>query len=86
VVQVRTRREGDRIEKLGAPGSRKLSDEMIDRKIGRWRRDRILLLADGNRVLWMVGYAVAHETRITPATAQTLRIAYIAETEDQTDA
>lgn len=82
---VRTRREGDRIVKLGMRGSRKLSDEMIDRKIPKWRRDRIPIIAGRDRVLWMAGYAVAGEAAITADTSATLRIEHMPWTEDDND-
>lgn len=79
---VRTRREGDRVRRLGAPGSRKLSDDMTDWKISRWRRDRVPLVAGEDEIVWVVGWAVAERTRITGRTGATLRITYTPEWEE----
>ncbi|MGI5877449.1 MAG: tRNA lysidine(34) synthetase TilS [Christensenellales bacterium] len=79
---VRTRREGDRVRRLGAPGSRKLSDDMIDWKISRWHRDRVPLVAGQDEIVWVVGWAVAERTRITERTGATLRITYTPEWEE----
>jgi len=57
---LRTRRAGDRIRPARGRGSKKLSAWLIDRKVGRSRRDRLLLLADGaGRVLWIPELGVA---------------------------
>lgn len=72
---VRTRREGDRFHPLGAPGDRKLSDVMTDRKLPRWERD-VPLLCSGARVLWMPGYTIADSIKITPHTERTLHIIF----------
>jgi len=51
---LRTRRAGDRIRPARGRGSKKLKAWLIDRKVARARRDRLLLLAEaGGRVLWI---------------------------------
>lgn len=72
---VRTRRPGDRFRPLGAPGARRLSDVMTDRKLPRFERD-IPLLCSGGEVLWMPGYTIAERLRITPQTKRILHIIY----------
>lgn len=54
-LRIRTRRNGDRI-RLENGGHQKLQDLFVDRKIPRWKRDRIPLIVDAEgRVLWVVG-------------------------------
>jgi tRNA(Ile)-lysidine synthase len=49
---LRTRRPGDRFRPEGGRGSKKLKSWLIDRKVPREERDRLLLLADrSGRVL-----------------------------------
>jgi len=51
---LRTRQAGDRIRPARGRGSKKLKAWLIDRKVERSRRDRLLLLADAaGRVLWI---------------------------------
>lgn len=71
---LRTRRPGDRIRPLGAPGSRKLSDLLIDRRVDRPLRDYLPLVARGNTVLWAVGVCLAQEAAITAETAEQIRL------------
>ena len=54
-LTLRTRAEGDRVV-LPNGKTKKLSDYFIDEKIPASERGRILLIAQGKRVLWIVGY------------------------------
>jgi tRNA(Ile)-lysidine synthase len=65
-LAVRSRRPGDRFRPLGAPGGRKLQDFLVDRKVPRDDRDLLPLVVDGrDRIVWVVGHAVAEEFRVT---------------------
>jgi tRNA(Ile)-lysidine synthase len=50
---IRSRKPGDRINILGMAGSKKIKDLFIDEKIPRLQRDRIPLLTDEEKVLWI---------------------------------
>ena len=64
-LTVRSRRPGDRFRPFGAPGTRKLQDVLVDRKIPRRERDDVPLVVDGNgRILWVVGVALAEDARV----------------------
>ncbi len=41
---------------------------MIDEKIPSELRDRIPVLADGNRVMWVIGYRISSDYKIDEAT------------------
>jgi tRNA(Ile)-lysidine synthase len=65
-LAVRSRRPGDRFQPLGAPGSRKLQDFLVDRKVARAGRDLVPLVVDGrDRIVWVVGQSVAEDFRVT---------------------
>jgi tRNA(Ile)-lysidine synthase len=69
-LSVRSRRPGDRLRPLGAPGSRKLQDLLVDRKIPRRERDRVPIVVDAQgRIVWVAGVAMAHEYRVTAPAA-----------------
>ena len=57
-AELRTRRDGDRMRPLGG-GDRLLSDVLTDKKVDRPLRDRVALVARGNRVLWACGLGIA---------------------------
>ena len=59
-LSVRPRRPGDRFHPLGAPGSKKLKDFLIDRKIPHHRRDLIPLVVDASgHMAWVAGHEIS---------------------------
>jgi tRNA(Ile)-lysidine synthase len=73
-LRVRGRRAGDRYRPLGLPGSAKVQDLMVDRKIPRRLRDAIPVVVDGRGILWIPGFRVDARSRITGRTRTALRI------------
>jgi tRNA(Ile)-lysidine synthase len=66
---VRTWREGDRFKPLGAPGTKKLQDFLVNQKVPQELRHRIpLVVAPGGEVLWVVGYRISDTVKVTSAT------------------
>ena len=51
-VEIRTRRDGDYLPIRG--GRKKLQDFLVDAKVPKNRRDEILLLTCGSRILWVL--------------------------------
>jgi tRNA(Ile)-lysidine synthase len=65
-LRVRSRRPGDRLRPLGAPGRRKVQDVLVDRKVPRRERDRVpIVVDDTGRIVWVAGHALADEFRVT---------------------
>lgn len=67
-VTVRNRRPGDRIHPLGAAGSRKLKEVLIDRRVPRWERERLPLIClgdAGETIAWVPGVTLDQRFRIT---------------------
>ncbi|MDO4619655.1 MAG: tRNA lysidine(34) synthetase TilS [Lachnospiraceae bacterium] len=74
-IFIRTRREGDRLSV--AEGKHKsLSDYFTNEKIPRAERDRILLVADENEVVWVVGKRLGYQYRISEETEKILEISF----------
>ena len=72
---VRSRRDGDRFFPLGAPGARKLSDVLTDRKVPREQRD-MPLLAKGDEVYYAAGLTCSEYAKVTPDTREIVHIIY----------
>ena len=72
---MRTRREGDYLTLPGG-GHKTVSRYMIDEKIPREQRDKILLLAEGSHVLWVVGHRISEYYKITDDTETILQVTY----------
>lgn len=71
----RTRRIGDRFSPLGVSShSRKLKVFLQERKIPRFFRDRVPLLAVGDTVVWVAGHGISDHFKVTPATERILEL------------
>ena len=55
-------------------GQKKLRDYFVNEKIPAKQRSRLWVLADGNRILWVVGYRIGEDAKITPDTECVLEI------------
>jgi tRNA(Ile)-lysidine synthase len=64
-VTIRSRRPGDRVRPLGAAGSRKLKDVLIDRRVPERERDRLPLLCVGGYIAWVPGVTIDQRFRLT---------------------
>ncbi len=71
---VRTRRTGDKIRPLGLGGTKKLKDIFIDKKIQRELRDRIPVIADESKIIWVVGHDISEESKLTDETREVVRL------------
>jgi tRNA(Ile)-lysidine synthase len=79
-VTIRNRRPGDRIHPLGASGSRRLKEVLIDRRVPRQARARLPLLCVEGRIAWAPGVTIDERFRLDGhATAWIAEIETIAE-------
>jgi tRNA(Ile)-lysidine synthase len=76
LVTIRNRRPGDRIHPLGASGSRRLKEVLIDRRVPRHVRERLPLLVVGERIAWAPGVTIDQRFRLAgDATAWVAEVA-----------
>jgi tRNA(Ile)-lysidine synthase len=71
---LRPPRPGERFRPLGAPGSRKIQDILVDCKTPRRRRGLPRLLADCAGGVWLWPLRLAHRARLTGKSGRALRI------------
>ena len=73
-MRLRTRQEQDFLV-IDAQGRRKkLKKYFIDEKIPQEKRDQILLLAEDNHILWVIGYRISEDVKVTEHTERILEI------------
>lgn len=60
---IRTRKQGDEFTKFGG-GTKSLKKYLIDKKIPQRQRDNLLLVADGNKVLVILGVEISNAVRV----------------------
>lgn len=73
---LRNRQKGDYIIVDDKGSRKKLKDYFINEKIPREKRDEILLLADGNHVVWIIGYRISSYYKVTESTSQIIKVTY----------
>ncbi|MBT9167401.1 MAG: tRNA(Ile)-lysidine synthase [Syntrophomonadaceae bacterium] len=69
---VRGREAGDRMQPLGAPGSRKVKKILADRKIPLRQREQIPLIISGSQLVWLGGVEIADFCKVTTQTEKVL--------------
>jgi tRNA(Ile)-lysidine synthase len=73
-LQVRGLQPGDRFWPLGAAGSQKLQDFLVNSKIPRWLRPYLPLLVSRGEIIWLPGLRPAASVKLTPASTMRLEI------------
>lgn len=76
-LHIRNRKDGDRFKPLGMQGSKKLKDFFIDEKVPRYIRDSIPLVVDGENIIWVVGYQIGDDYKISKDTENVIELSYI---------
>ena len=73
-LELRNRRTGDYLS-IFADGKRKpIKEYFIEEKIPREERDKMILLADGNHILWVVGMRISEYFKVTNQTKNILQV------------
>lgn len=76
-LELRALASGDRYRALGAPGSRKLKDCLLDRGIGEKERKLLPVVStSGGLIVWVPGLPVSDCCRVSPVAKQALRLTY----------
>ena len=75
-VKIRHRIAGDSIVINRYGGGKKLKQYFTDQKVPQEDRDKIWIAADGDEVLWIVGYRQSQKYQITEKTTKILEIQY----------
>jgi tRNA(Ile)-lysidine synthase len=73
-ITVRNRLTGDYLTINEALQRKSLQDYMVDAKIPKELRDGLWLLADGQHILWVVGYRISQEYKVTENTKRILQV------------
>ena len=75
VLNIRARRAGDRFSPLGTVSCRrKLKDYFNGIKLPAKKRDQQMLMCDGDRIAWLVGWEISENYKIRPETREFLEL------------
>lgn len=64
-----------------AGGHKKLNRYLIDEKIPQRERDCLSLLADGDHIMWVIGYRISEAYKVTEETKRVLCVQIVGEQE-----
>ena len=77
---IRTRQTGDYLTMADGRGGmihKSLKSYLVDQKIPKTERDRLPVLAEGEHVLWVVGYRISEYYKVTENTKRILKVQLI---------
>ena len=77
---IRTRQTGDYLTMADGRGGmihKSLKSYLVDQKIPQTQRDRLPILAEGDHVLWVVGYRISEYYKVTENTKRILKVQLI---------
>lgn len=78
-LRVRTRQTGDYLTIRGKTDlcHKKLKDYMVTEKIPQDTRDKIFVIAEENHVLWLAGYRISEQYKVTINTKTILQVQWV---------
>jgi tRNA(Ile)-lysidine synthase len=76
-LQIRSIKPGDSFIPLGMRGSKKIGDFLTDKKVSKYIRDEITVVADRRGIIWLVGYQIADRVKVDKTTRKVLQIEVI---------
>ena len=71
---LRTRREGDYFVINEQGNKKKIKEYMINQKIPKEERDKMVLLADEDHIVWVPGYRISEKYKVTEKTKRVIKI------------
>lgn len=75
ILEVRTRRPGDRMQPLGMQHEKKLQDIFVDKHVARTDRGSIPIFFSASHCIWLAGVCLDERARLTSKTQQAVRLA-----------
>ena len=73
-LTVRFRRAGDRFTPLGLKSQKKLGKFLTDQRIPRRLREKVLVIADAERIVWVCPVRMSEQAKVTNQTYRTLQL------------
>lgn len=73
-VLVRRRQAGDTFWPLGGVGAKKIGKFLTAQKVPRQLRQRLLIIADSEKIIWLTALRASELTRVTSQTKQILQL------------
>lgn len=78
-VQLRKRQKGDYLVVTSDGGTKTLKKYFIDEKIPASQRQDMILMADGDHILWVLGHRISQRCKVNEKTRQILKVQIVEE-------
>ena len=76
---IRKWQQGDYFKPLGMTGLKKLSDYFVDSKLSILEKENVWILANGEQIVWIIGYRLDDRYKITSQTKRIIKIKAVVE-------
>ncbi|MCF7858148.1 MAG: tRNA lysidine(34) synthetase TilS [Candidatus Cloacimonetes bacterium] len=73
-ITVRHRKPGDRFHPLGLDHNKKLKDFLIDEKVPKFERDKVLIFCEEKKIIWLAGHRIDNRFITSEDTQNILKI------------
>lgn len=73
-LEIRNLKAGDKFKPLGMFGTKKLVDFLNDKKVPRQAKAAVPIVVSGNKVVWVAGYGIADDVKVTEKTRRILKL------------
>lgn len=73
-ITIRHRKPGDRFYPLGMQHSKKLKDFLIDEKVPKFDRDKVLIFCDDEKIIWLAEHRIDNRVVTSKQTQNILKI------------
>jgi tRNA(Ile)-lysidine synthase len=73
-LEVRVRREGDAFVPLGSKGEKKVGKFLTAQRVPRRVRDRLLIVSDAEKILWVWPIRMSEQAKVTGRTRKIVRL------------
>lgn len=74
VLMLRNREQGDFLTINDNGSKKKLQDYLVNEKVPKSERDKLLVLADGSHIVWVPGMRISAYYKVTPQTKHILQV------------
>ncbi len=75
-LSLRLWQKGEKIQPFGMNGQKKISDILIDKKIGLTHKNIPVLIDYTGEIIWLIGLCINHQYRLNDSTSNVLEISF----------
>ncbi len=73
-IRIRRRSTGDRFQPLGLPSPKKIGKFLTDAKVPQNIREKMLIVTDSEKIIWLWPIRISEQTRVTDSTKKILQL------------